>query len=177
MPYHPLLHVVLFEPEIPYNAGSVGRSCVAVGAKLWMVRPLGFRVDSAQVRRAGLDYWQHLNWEVVNNWDHLLERLDPGRMWFFSARAKRRFTTVQFRPGDVLVFGPESTGLPQWLLQRYEQQVLRIPIRSQVRSLNLSVSVAVVLFHALSSWEQQGQAPAWFVTDPPSQETSSPKSE
>ena len=161
--YDPLFHVVLVEPEIPYNAGSVGRTCVAVGAKLWLVRPLGFRVDSAQVRRAGLDYWTHLSWEVVDHWDALLERLPQGRLWFFSARAKRRFTTVCFQPGDVLVFGSESRGLPRWLQQRYADRLLRIPHRPQVRSLNLSVSVAVVLYRALYTWEHSSEAPAWFV--------------
>ncbi len=158
----PLLHVVLFEPEIPYNAGSVGRTCVATGCKLWLVRPLGFRVDSAQVRRAGLDYWQHLCWQVVNNWDHLLQQLAPGRLWLFSKRGTRGYHTIDYQPGDALVFGAESTGLPDWLLQRYPDRVLRIPMRSQVRSLNLSNAVAVTVYEALRQWHAAGTAPEWF---------------
>ena len=84
--YEPQLHVVLHEPEIPHNAGSVGRTCVAIGAKLWLVRPLGFRVDDYHLRRAGLDYWQHLEWEVVDDWQHLCKNLDSARYWYFSKR-------------------------------------------------------------------------------------------
>ena len=112
----PILHIVLYEPEIPHNAGAVGRTCVALGAKLWMVRPLGFRVDDRRLRRAGLDYWEHLVWEAVDDWDVLLRRLPGGAAWFFSKTAGAVYTDVRFQPGDVLVFGSESRGLPGRLL-------------------------------------------------------------
>jgi len=146
--YDPILHIVLFEPEIPYNTGSVGRTCVALGAKLWLVRPLGFQVDHRKLRRAGLDYWQHLEWEVVDDWDALIKRLGDRRPWLFSKTAEVPYTKARFAPGDVLVFGSESQGLPGRIRQPNRARCLRIPIRPQARSLNLSVSVAVIAFEA-----------------------------
>ena len=146
--YDPLLHIVLYEPEIPNNAGAVGRTCVAVGAKLWLVRPLGFRVDDRQLRRAGLDYWQHLEWEVVDDWETLLGRLPNPTPWLFSKTADTPYTDARFRRSDVLVFGGESQGLPNSLLEAHPDRTLRIPIRPEARSLNLSVSVGVVAYEA-----------------------------
>ncbi len=149
MKYDPVYHVVLHEPEIPYNTGSVGRTCVAVGAKLWLVRPLGFRVDDYYLRRAGLDYWEHLEWEVVDDWPALTARLPYARYWLFTKTATRPFTDADYQPGDVMVFGSESRGLPPSLLEQHADRTLRIPIRSEVRSLNLSNSVAIALYEAL----------------------------
>lgn len=144
----PLLHVVLHQPEIPDNTGSVGRTCVALDAKLWLVRPLGFRVDDRHLRRAGLDYWRHLDWEAVDNWSALIERLPGCRPWFLTKRATTPYTEVRFSRGDVLVFGCESQGLPTSLLESDPERCLRIPIAPEARSLNLSVSVAVTAFEA-----------------------------
>jgi tRNA (cytidine/uridine-2'-O-)-methyltransferase len=149
--YDPCLHVVLHEPEIPYNTGSVGRTCVAAGAKLWLVRPLGFRTDDYYLRRAGLDYWEKLNWEAVDSWEELLARL-PGRRWLFTKAAQRPFTSAAYHRGDVLVFGCESRGLPASLLEEHAGQLLRIPCRDEVRSLNLSNAVAVAVYEALRQW-------------------------
>lgn len=146
--YDPLLHIVLHEPEIPQNAGAVGRTCVAVGAKLWLVRPLGFRVDDRQLRRAGLDYWQHLEWEVVDDWDALLARIAKPTPWLFSKTAATPYTDARFQPGDVLVFGGESQGLPRSLLAAHPDRTLRIPIRPEARSLNLSVAVGIAAYEA-----------------------------
>lgn len=153
MLYEPQLHVVLFEPEIPYNAGSVGRTCVAVGAKLWLVRPLGFRVDDHNLRRAGLDYWQHLEWEVVDDWPALQARLPGMQPWLFSKTASRPYTDVSYQRQDVIVFGNESQGLPRRMLDEAGDRSLQIPIRPQVRSLNLSNAVAVVAYEALRQWD------------------------
>src|SRR5258708_26818587 len=128
--YDPRLHVVLYQPEIPYNTGSVGRTCVAVGAKLWLIRPLGFRVDDYHLRRAGLDYWEHLNWEVVDNWNGLTSALPGLRPWFFTKKAERSYLDVGYQPGDVLVFGSESAGRPDTLLEQHARPLLRIAIRS-----------------------------------------------
>jgi len=147
--YEPILHVVLYEPEIPLNTGNIGRTCVAVRAKLWLVRPLGFQIEDRQLKRAGLDYWEHLDWEIVDNYQMLLERLGPRSMWFFSKRASRLYTEASFRPGDALVFGSETRGLPPSLLEGQPDRALRIPICAQVRSLNLAVSVGVAVYEAL----------------------------
>ena len=146
MNYEPLLHVVLHSPEIPHNTGSVGRTCVAVGAKLWLVRPLGFRVDDYYLRRAGLDYWEKLEWEVVDDWAQLRERLPSGTYYYFTKTAKQTYSDVQYQKGDVLVFGCETKGLPPSLLEENHDHALKIPIRSAVRSLNLSNSAAIVIY-------------------------------
>lgn len=156
--YTPRLHVVLYRPEIPYNTGSVGRTCVAVGAKLWLVRPLGFRVDDYHLRRAGLDYWQHLEWEVVEDWPTLLAHLPIERHWYFTKKAARSFVTVALQEGDVLVFGSESQGLPDELLSASADHNLSIPTRKEVRSLNLSNAVAVATYEALRQWGDTGEA-------------------
>ncbi len=155
----PVLHVVLHQPEIPGNAGAVGRTCVAAGAKLWLVRPLGFRLSDKHMRRAGLDYWEHLDWEVADDWGDLVRRLgETGhRFWLFSKSAPTRYTEARFQPGDVLVFGSETQGLPRSLLAEHADRCLHIPIRPQARSLNLSVSAAVVVYEAL---RQLGQLPS-----------------
>jgi tRNA (cytidine/uridine-2'-O-)-methyltransferase len=152
MRYEPRLHIVLYQPEIPYNAGSVGRTCVATAAKLWLVRPLGFRTDDYHLRRAGLDYWQYLEWEVVDDWQSLTTRLPAGTPWLFSKTATRCYTEVQYSAGDVLVFGSESRGLPASMLKEAGDRALRIPVRREVRSLNLSNAVAVVTYEALRQW-------------------------
>ena len=156
----PVLQIVLYQPEIPFNAGNVGRTCVALGAKLWMVRPLGFLVDSKHVRRAGLDYWEHLDWEVVNDWPALVARLPGRRFWFLTKTARRHFTEVRYQPGDVLVFGSESKGLPEPMRREQHEQCLRIPMRDKVRSLNLSVAAALVAYEAVKQWCESGEIPA-----------------
>src|SRR5215468_8244926 len=128
--YEPLLHIVLYQPEIPHNTGSVGRTCVAVGAKLWLVRPLGFRLDDYYLRRAGLDYWQHLEWQVVDDWDALLASVDRPPSWYFTKTATDSYLDARFVEGDVLVFGNESQGLPPSMLATHRDQTLRIPIRA-----------------------------------------------
>ncbi len=144
----PLLNIVLNQPEIPGNTGAVGRTCVALGAKLWLVRPLGFRVDEKTLRRAGLDYWQHLEWEVAAHWDDLLERVLPERIWYFSRFAKTSYTSVKYSRGDTLVFGSETSGLPESLTTPNADHLLRIPTTDKVRSLNLATSVGVAAFEA-----------------------------
>jgi tRNA (cytidine/uridine-2'-O-)-methyltransferase len=146
--YEPLWHVVLHQPEIPYNTGSVGRTCVAVGAKLWLVRPLGFRLDDYYLRRAGLDYWEDLEYEVVDDWAALVARLPTAEPYFFTKTATRPYTDVLYAPGDVLVFGSESRGLPASLLEPNRPRALVVPIRPAARSLNLSNTVAIALFEA-----------------------------
>ncbi len=105
MLYDPLLHIVLYQPEIPPNTGNIGRTCVAIGAKLWLIEPLGFQINEKQLRRAGLDYWPLLEWEAVPDWDALAARLaapiTAGRAWFFTKTASRPYTTIAFQKGDI----------------------------------------------------------------------------
>jgi tRNA (cytidine/uridine-2'-O-)-methyltransferase len=122
---------------------------VAVAAKLWLVRPLGFRVDDAHLRRAGMDYWQHLEWEVVDDWGALCQRLPVERHWYFTKKATQAYTAPQYQQGQVLVFGRESLGLPDEILAANPDRCLRIPTRSEVRSLNLSNAVAVASYELL----------------------------
>lgn len=161
MKYQPLLHIVLYQPAIPPNTGNIGRTCVAIGAKLWLVKPLGFRLDEKDLRRAGLDYWPHLEWEVVEDWAELAaklaEPLAAGRAWFFTKTATRLHTDVNYQAGDVLVFGSETSGLPPEILLQHAAHALRIPMRSPVRSINLSVSAGVAMYEAV---RQMGAGPA-----------------
>jgi tRNA (cytidine/uridine-2'-O-)-methyltransferase len=155
----PLLHIVLHEPEIPPNAGNVGRTCVAIAAKMWLVRPLGFKLDDYYLRRAGLDYWDELEWEVADSWTDLVGRLaaaGAGEQWFFSARATRPYTEVSYRRGDVIVFGSESKGLPRDLQAAHADRLLTIPSRPQVRSLNLANCAAIVAYEAVRQWSVTG---------------------
>lgn len=145
----PFLNIVLYQPEIPGNTGAVGRTAVALGAKLWLVRPLGFRLDEKTVRRAGLDYWEHLNLEVADHWEDLLERLPETRMWYFSRFATQGFTDVEYQPGDTLVFGTETSGLPDNLMTANQDQLLRVPTTDKVRSLNLATTVGIASFEVL----------------------------
>lgn len=121
---------------------------MALAAKLWLIRPLGFRVDQKQLRRAGLDYWAHLEWEVVDDWDALNTRLMNSRKWYLSKSASRVYSSALFQSGDTLVFGKETEGLPKSILAQAGDFALRIPIREQVRSLNLANSVAIVAYEA-----------------------------
>jgi tRNA (cytidine/uridine-2'-O-)-methyltransferase len=143
------LNVILFEPEIAANTGAIGRTCVAAGACLYLVRPLGFHLDDRHLRRAALDYWEHLDLRVVNSLDDARVAIEPGRLWYFSTKAVRHYTDAAFAVGDALVFGPETRGLPQRLLAEAADHALRIPIRAEARSLNLANAVAIGVFEAV----------------------------
>jgi tRNA (cytidine/uridine-2'-O-)-methyltransferase len=150
------MHVVLVAPEIPQNTGSIGRLCLAGGAALHLIEPLGFVIDDKHLRRAGLDYWPHVECAVHASWEQFTAGRPPGRLLFFAARAPQRYTEVRFRADDVLVFGSESRGLPAALRAAHADATYGIPIASpHVRSLNLATAVAIVLFEArrqLEAW-------------------------
>ena len=143
------MHVVLHQPEIPQNAGNIGRTCVAVGAKLWMVRPLGFRLDEKHLRRAGMDYWTHLQYEVVDDWATLTRKLAGVQMWFLSAHASKAVWEADLRSDDAFVFGSEGRGLPQSILATDPARCLTLPMRPQVRSLNLASTVNTICYEAV----------------------------
>lgn len=142
-----MLHIVLYQPEIPENTGSIGRTCVAAGARLHLVRPLGFQLDQRRLQRAGMDYWPQLDYRVHDDWADLDANL-PGRRWYFSRKAVKCYTRAEYRDGDILVFGSESHGLPDFLLDSAPARCVSIPMQSVARSLNLSVSVGIALYEA-----------------------------
>lgn len=147
------IHVVLVHPEIHWNTGNAGRTCLAVGAFLHLVKPLGFSLAEREVKRAGLDYWEHVDPRVWAGWDAFEKELPAlGTPYFFSSRAKRLLWDVPFdeSPDVVLIFGGETSGLPPELHQRYEERFIRMPIfSSHVRSLNLSTAVAIALYEVI----------------------------
>ncbi|MFO1005996.1 MAG: tRNA (cytidine(34)-2'-O)-methyltransferase [Planctomycetaceae bacterium] len=145
----PLMHVVLYQPEIPQNTGNIGRSCVAVGAKLWMVRPLGFHLDDRYLKRAGMDYWQHLDWEVVDDWATIEQKLPNRTFWLFTKFATQAPWEAEFQQGDVLVFGSESSGLPERLRLAHQARCLKFPMSNLVRSLNLASTVNAALYESV----------------------------
>ncbi|MEZ6137995.1 MAG: tRNA (cytidine(34)-2'-O)-methyltransferase [Pirellulaceae bacterium] len=142
------LHVVLYQPEIPPNTGNIGRTCVALGAKLWIVRPMGFRLDSSQIKRSGLDYWDDLALEVVDHWEQIEERLPSNKIWLLTKYGDKSHCSVKYETGDVLVFGNESAGLPEAIHARYAHRQLVIPMPGPVRCLNLATSAGIVMYEA-----------------------------
>ncbi|HLK12223.1 MAG TPA: tRNA (cytidine(34)-2'-O)-methyltransferase [Candidatus Binatia bacterium] len=147
------MHVVLVAPEIPQNTGSIGRLCVATRTTLHLVDPLGFLLEDRHLRRAGLDYWPHVDLVRHADWEAFAQRA-PGRILCFAARSPSPYTSVAYRPDDCLVFGGESRGLPSAIRERYADACYGIPIRSpHVRSLNLATAVAIVLYEALRQVE------------------------
>lgn len=168
----PWLHVVLYQPEIPQNTGNIGRTCVALGAKLWIVRPTGFRLDASQLKRAGLDYWKHLQWEAVDCWDQLCQRIElthqgpserlpasarstgsfdcaRSRMWLVTKFGELDYTRAQFTIGDVLVLGRETNGLPESLRVAHPpERQISVPMPGPVRSLNQATCAGIVMYEA-----------------------------
>jgi len=151
-----LFHVVLVEPEIPPNTGNVIRLCANTGAQLHLIEPLGFKLDDAQLKRAGMDYWRHVEWHRWKNWGAFesAHRDGAARFWFIESGGGKIYSEVKFSAEDYLVFGRETAGLPKQLLEQNRERWLRIPMfNAEARSLNLSNCVALVLFEAL---RQQG---------------------
>jgi len=156
----PTLHVILFEPEIAANTGAIGRTCVAAGASLWLVRPLGFRIDDRNVRRAGLDYWEHLDLRIVDSLAEAAEAIGPDRLWSFTTKADSLYTSARFQSGDALVFGPESRGLPAgWLGSQPPDHLLKIPMSPRARSLNLANAAAIGIYEAVRQFDQNDPLP------------------
>jgi len=145
----PLLNLVLYQPEIPQNTGNIGRTCVAIGAKLWLIRPLGFRVDDRSLKRAGMDYWEHLDWEVVDSWEEVRKRLPDSQVWYLTKTATRLVWDATFQVGDILLFGSESRGLPASILSQNPTSNLKLPMSDLVRSLNLASTANTVAYEAV----------------------------
>ena len=149
------MHIVLVEPEIPPNTGNVARLCAATRTTLHLIEPLGFKLDDAQLKRAGMDYWQHVEWHRWAGWSGWVKTLPPtAHLWFIESGGPKLYTEVRYGSDDYLVFGRETAGLPKKLLEENPERWLRIPMfNEESRSLNLSNCTALVLFEAL---RQQG---------------------
>lgn len=143
------MHIILHQPEIPANTGNIGRTCVATGTSLHLIEPLGFRLNEKEIKRAGMDYWEHLDVTRYVNFEEFKEKHPGAKIWMATTKAKHSYTDVSFGPDDFIMFGKESAGIPEEILVEYEPTCIRIPMRPQIRSLNLSNSVAIVLYEAL----------------------------
>ncbi len=143
------MHIILHQPEIPANTGNIGRTCVATGTALHLIEPLGFRLDEKSIRRAGMDYWAHLDVTRYINFQEFREKHPGAKIWYATTKAKRLYTEADFGQDDYIMFGKESAGIPEELLVENEPTCIRVPMMEEIRSLNLSNSVAIVLYEAL----------------------------
>lgn len=144
-----VLKVVLYQPEIPQNAGNIARTCSSAGAELHLIRPLGFRWGSAKLKRAGLDYWADVRYTLHDSWEMFRERLPVGaRVWAFSSKVQTAYTAVEYQPADYLLFGPETKGLPKEVLELFPTVTIPMPGKAG-RSINLAVAVGIGLYEAL----------------------------
>lgn len=143
------VNIVLLEPEIPANTGNIGRTCVATNAKLHLIEPLGFQLSEKEVKRAGLDYWPRLEYAVYKNFEEFLEKNKNASIYMATTKAEKIYTEISYESDAFFLFGKESAGIPEELLLQYKERCVRIPMAGEFRSLNLSNSVAVLLYEAL----------------------------
>ena len=143
------MNIILHQPEIPANTGNIGRTCVATGTALHLIEPLGFRLDEKSIKRAGMDYWEHLDVTRYINYQEFQERHPGVKVWFATTKARQVYSEVSFGPDDYIMFGKESAGIPEEILAANPECCIRIPMLDEIRSLNLAKSVAVVLYEAL----------------------------
>ena len=143
------MNIVLHQPEIPANTGNIGRTCVATGSSLHLIVPLGFRLGEKELKRAGMDYWDKLDVHRYINYEDFLEQNPGAKVWMATTKAKKTYSDVTFGPNDYIMFGKESAGIPEEILVENEDNCIRIPMLEDIRSLNLSNSVAIVLYEAL----------------------------
>ncbi len=141
------LHIVLVKPEIPHNTGAIGRVCVGLDCALHLIRPLGFHLSDQYLQRAGLDYWEHLPLTVHNSWDDFLASVHPPQLFFLSTRGDQSLYDCVFKPGDALIFGNESSGLPNDIYTRYRDRLFKIPMPGEhARSINLANAVSIAAY-------------------------------
>ncbi len=143
------INIVLYEPEIPSNTGNIGRTCVATGARLHLIEPLGFKLSEKEIKRAGMDYWEKLDVSRYLDYEEFLEKNAKAKIYYASTKAKRVYTDVSYEGDAYIMFGKESAGLPEEILVKNPDTCVRIPMGSDIRSLNLSNSVAIILYEAL----------------------------
>ncbi len=143
------MNIILHQPEIPANTGNIGRTCVATGTKLHLIEPLGFRIDEKQIKRAGMDYWEKLDYTRYINYEDFLIKNPGAKIWYATTKAEKTYTDVSYSENDFIMFGKESAGIPEEILVENRESCIRIPMLPDIRSLNLSNSVAIVLYEAL----------------------------
>ena len=143
------LNIVLYEPEIPANTGNIGRTCVATGTRLHLIEPLGFLLNEKSIKRAGMDYWEHLDVTRYIDYEDFLEKNPGAKIYMASTKAPRTYTEVEYEHDCFIMFGKESAGIPEEILLENQETAIRIPMLDKIRSLNLSNSVAIVLYEAL----------------------------
>ncbi|MBQ7972684.1 MAG: tRNA (cytidine(34)-2'-O)-methyltransferase [Lachnospiraceae bacterium] len=143
------MNIILYQPEIPANTGNIGRTCVATNTVLHLIEPLGFRLNEKEIKRAGMDYWEHLDVRRYVNFEEFLEKNPNATIYMATTKAKHCYTEVAYKPDDYIMFGKESAGIPEEILVDYEETCIRIPMLPEIRSLNLSNSVSIVLYEAL----------------------------
>ncbi len=155
-----MFNIVLVEPEIPQNTGNIARTCAATGCRLHLVRPLGFEVSDRYLKRAGLDYWQFVDVKYWDSFDELQKFYSQGRFYYFTTKARTCYADASYADGDFLVFGKETRGLPEKLLKAHPESCVRIPMMGELRSLNLSNSVAIAVYEGLrqSGFESMNKA-------------------
>jgi len=144
-----MINLVLVEPEIPSNTGNIARTCAATGARLHLVKPLGFDISDKAVKRAGLDYWHLVDISVYENIDEFFEKNSDANIWLATTKAPRDYSEAHFTDECYILFGKETAGLPKWLREKYYDRCIRIPMISEARSLNLSNSAAILCYEAL----------------------------
>ena len=143
------MNIVLFEPEMPMNTGNIGRTCVATGTRLHLIEPLGFKLNEKAVKRAGLDYWDKLDVTVYSDFQDFLDCNPGAKIYMATTKAPKTYTEVEYEPDCYIMFGKESAGIPEEILMEHKDNCVRIPMINEIRSLNLSNSVAIVLYEAL----------------------------
>lgn len=151
-----MMHIVLVNPEIPQNTGNIARTCAATGAMLHLIKPLGFELSDKYLKRAGLDYWHLMTLEIHESWQAFTEKYPQARMHLATTKAPRNHCQTSYRDGDFIIFGRETKGLDEELLSHNYEKCIRIPMRADARSLNLSNSVAIVLYEALRQLDFTG---------------------
>ena len=144
-----MLNIVLHEPEMPANTGNIGRTCVAAGARLHLIEPLGFQINEKQLKRAGLDYWDKLDVTIYDDFNDFLEKNPGAKIYMATTKSKQKYTDVNYEEDAYIMFGKESAGIPEDILVKNQETCVRIPMIGDIRSLNLSNSVAIVLYEAL----------------------------
>ncbi len=144
-----MLRIVLFQPEIPANTGNIARTCAVTGSELHLIKPLGFSIDDKHLKRAGLDYWHQLKIYIYEDFNSFMDKNSSAHLFIFSTKGEKKYSEARYGPSDFLMFGKETAGLPQYITENRQDYIFRIPMMSGCRSMNLSNSVAVVLYEAL----------------------------